>query len=427
MKRIDFPRIGESCFEEILPNGLTVRIIPKRGFAKKYAFLAVDFGSIDTDFTFEGRDYRVPDGIAHYLEHKMFDLPDANAMDLFAACGAYPNAFTSYDMTAYHFTCTENFEEALRILISMVLTPYFTEESVEKERGIIAQEIQMYRDSAQSSVGEDLFAAMFHHHPARIPISGTVESIGEITAQMLYDCYDAFYRPCNMILCVAGDVDERNVIEIAKELSGNDCRPLPIRHYGMAEPLLPLHQKVEKQMEISMPTFALGYGCSPSEKGLAGMVRELAGEIATELLVGESSPLYQRLYESGIIDGDFSAGYESIKDICLLSMGGDSESPELIRQAIEEEAGRICAEGIDEVQFQRLKRSAMGRRIRDLDSFDSTCFRLCAYRMSDFDYFRFPEIYNAITSHQVRSFLARIIRPERCSLSIINTLKEETL
>ena len=203
MREMTFPRIGERYFEEKLPNGLTVRIVPKKGFAKKYAFLAVDFGSIDTSFTFEGKQYRVPDGIAHYLEHKMFDLPEGNAMDLFAACGAYPNAFTSYDVTAYHFTCTENFEEGLRILLRMVLTPYFTEESVEKERGIIAQEIRMYEDSAHSNVSEALFAAMFRNHPVKVSIAGTVESIEDITAQMLYDCYDAFYRPCNMILCVS--------------------------------------------------------------------------------------------------------------------------------------------------------------------------------------------------------------------------------
>ena len=416
---MNFPAIGESYFEEKLPNGLTVRIVPKAGFAKKYAFLAVDFGSIDTAFTFEGKAYRVPDGIAHYLEHKMFDLPDANAMDLFAACGAYPNAFTSYDMTAYHFTCTENFEEGLRILLRMVLTPYFTEESVEKERGIIAQEIRMYEDSAQSNVSEALFASMFRHHPVRVSIAGTVESIQDITAQMLYDCYDAFYRPCNMILCVVGDVNERNVIEIAKELSGNDCRPLPIRDYGAAESLLPPVPHWEKRMEISMPTFALGFGCEACGSGMAVMERELAGDLASEILVGESSPLYQRLYEEGIIDGDFSAGYESVKDICLLSMNGDSEEPELIRDAILEEARRICREGIDESFFRRLLRSCLGRRTRDLDSFESICYRVCAYYFDGADYFRFPEIFDTVQPGDVLELIRRSILPERACLSVI--------
>ncbi len=419
MREMTFPRIGERYFEEKLPNGLTVRIVPKKGFAKKYAFLAVDFGSIDTAFTFEGRNYCVPDGIAHYLEHKMFDLPEGNAMDLFAACGAYPNAFTSYDMTAYHFTCTENFEEGLRVLLRMVLTPYFTEESVEKERGIIAQEIRMYEDSAQSNVSEALFAAMFRNHPVKVSIAGTVESIEDITAQMLYDCYDAFYRPCNMILCVVGDVNERNVIDIAKELSGDDRRPLPIRDYGEAETLLPVSALTEKRMEISMPTFALGFGCAPCESGMAVMERELVGDLASEILVGESSPLYQRLYEEGIIDGDFSAGYESVKDICLLSMSGDSEDPEGIRDAILQEAQRLCAEGIDEEFFRRLLRSCLGRRTRDLDSFESICYRVCAYHFDGVDYFRFPEIFETVRPEDVLQLIRESVLPERATLSII--------
>ena len=419
MREMTFPRIGERYFEEKLPNGLTVRIVPKTGFAKKYAFLAVDFGSIDTSFTFEGKHYRVPDGIAHYLEHKMFDLPEGNAMDLFAACGAYPNAFTSYDMTAYHFTCTENFEEGLRVLLRMVLTPYFTEESVEKERGIIAQEIRMYEDSAQSNVSEALFAAMFRNHPVKVSIAGTVESIEDITAQMLYDCYDAFYRPCNMILCVVGDVNERNVIDIAKELSGNDCRPLPIRDYGEPENLLPVAALTEKRMEISMPTFALGFGCAPCAGGMAVMERELVGDLASEILVGESSPLYQRLYEEGIIDGDFSAGYESVKDICLLSMSGDSEDPEGIRDAILQEAHRLCNEGIDEEFFRRLLRSCLGRRTRDLDSFESICYRVCAYHFDGVDYFRFPEVFETVRPEDVLQLLRESILPERAALSII--------
>ena len=419
MREMTFPRIGERYFEEKLPNGLTVRIVPKTGFAKKYAFLAVDFGSIDTSFTFEGKHYRVPDGIAHYLEHKMFDLPEGNAMDLFAACGAYPNAFTSYDMTAYHFTCTENFEEGLRVLLRMVLTPYFTVESVEKERGIIAQEIRMYEDSAQSNVSEALFAAMFRNHPVKVSIAGTVESIEDITAQMLYDCYDAFYRPCNMILCVVGDVNERNVIDIAKELSGNDCRPLPIRDYGEPENLLPVAALTEKRMEISMPTFALGFGCAPCAGGMAVMERELVGDLASEILVGESSPLYQRLYEEGIIDGDFSAGYESVKDICLLSMSGDSEDPEGIRDAILQEAHRLCNEGIDEEFFRRLLRSCLGRRTRDLDSFESICYRVCAYHFDGVDYFRFPEVFETVRPEDVLQLIRESILPERAALSII--------
>ena len=176
----EFPRLGERYWEQRLENGLLLRVVPKPGFARSYAFLGVDYGSVDTSFTRGGIPCRTPDGVAHYLEHKMFDLPEDNAMNLFAAHGGYPNAFTGYAMTAYYFDCTEQFAENLRILLRMVLTPWFPAESVEKERGIIAQEIRMYEDSADSRAYEDLFGAMFAHHPIRVPIAGTVESIGEI-------------------------------------------------------------------------------------------------------------------------------------------------------------------------------------------------------------------------------------------------------
>ena len=193
MIRKDFPALGEHYFEEKLPNGLTVRVIPRPGFAKKFAFLATDFGSIDMRFSFAGKDCAVPAGVAHYLEHKMFDLPEGNAMEQYAEYGGGNNAFTNYTMTAYYFDCTEEFEENLKILLRLVTEPYFTPESVEKERGIIAQEIRMYEDSAESRVVEDLFDGMFRSHPVRVPIAGTVESIAEITAQSLYDCHAAFY------------------------------------------------------------------------------------------------------------------------------------------------------------------------------------------------------------------------------------------
>ena len=297
MTYFDYPKIGEGYYEERLPDGLRVRVVKKPGFARKYAFLAVDFGAIDTKFTVDGKALRVPDGIAHYLEHKMFDLPDENAMNLFAAHGGSPNAFTSYAMTAYYFSCTEQFAENLRILMRMVYTPFFTDESVEKERGIIAQEIRMYEDSAESRVGEDLFGALFAGHPVRVPIAGSVESIGDITAEMLYACHRAFYCPSNMLLCVVGDVDADEVCALAREMAHGTQRVLPVRDYGAAETMLPVCAKTERRMEVSMPTFSVGFKCAPPKAGMETMRREIIGDLAAEILIGESSPLYQRLYE----------------------------------------------------------------------------------------------------------------------------------
>ncbi len=425
MKKVDFPRLGTHYYEEILPNGLLVRIVPKRGFAKKYAFLAVDFGAIDTAFTLDGVKYRVPDGIAHYLEHKMFDLPEDNAMNLFAAHGASPNAFTSYSMTAYHFSCTEQFEENLKILLRMVLTPYFTEENVEKERGIIAQEIRMYEDSAESRVYEDLFENVFAHHPIRVPIAGTVDSIGEITAQMLYDCHKAFYQPANMMLCVAGDVEEEAVCALVRELTPQEICAVPMRDYGSEEPMQCARARSEREMSVSMPTFSIGFKCEDPGRGEALMRTEIIGDIAAEILCGESSALYTRLYESNLIDAAFSAGFESVKDACLLSAGGDSRDPEAVYEAILQEAELIRNEGFDHRQFARLLKSALGRRTRDLDGFESICYRNCAYHFDGMDYLHFPEIYASVTPQDVREFIARVVRPERAAMSIVCPKEEE--
>ena len=425
MKLFAYPKLGEQFYEQKLPNGLCVRVLPKPGFARRYAFLGVNFGSIDTHFTLGGREYRVPDGIAHYLEHKMFDLPEGDATEQFAAHGGSPNAFTSYTMTAYYFDCTEEFEENLRILLRLVTVPYFTPESVEKERGIIAQEIRMYEDSAESRVYEDLFRGMFAVHPVRVPVAGTVESIAEITPQALYDCHAAFYRPGNMILCVAGDVDPEAVVRIARELTPEVSAPLPVRDYGAAEALscpMPIQQRV---MEVGMPTFAFGFKCAPPAQD-ALMRREVLGDLAAEILAGESSELYQRLYERGLIDAGFSVGYESVKDACLLSASGDSTDPEAVQRALLSEAAHIAKNGVDPTQFARLVKSALGRRTRDLDSFESICYLMGgSYYFDGVDYLRFPEVYASVTPEDVQRFLAETVQPERAALAVVRPKEGE--
>lgn len=419
MKQKAYPGLGEQVYEAVLPNGLLVRVVPKPGFAKAYAFLAADYGSIDTAFTLEGRQYTTPQGVAHYLEHKMFDMPEGNAMQMFSQYGGSPNAFTSYDITAYYVECTEHFYENLELLLRLVSTPYFTQESVEKERGIIAQEIRMYEDSADSRVSEALFEAAYGFHPIRNSIAGTVESIQEITAQTLYDCHRAFYAPSNLMLCVVGDVDPDRVLDAAERVLPAERGPAIVRDYGGQESMTPVKALTERQMEVSMPTFVLGFKTEPAEFGPDSMLQELTGDLAAEILVGESSPLYTRLYTQNLIDGGFSAGYEGLKGAGMLTAGGDSDAPQRVCEAILEEAGRIRREGVDPALFQRLKKSALGRRMRDLDSFESICYRMCAYHFEGVDYFDFPEIFRSVTEDQVAAFLSRTVQESRAALSVI--------
>ncbi len=425
MNKTRYPGLDETLFTARLANGLTVLVVPKPGFSKKMAYLVTDYGAVHRNFTLDGEQITVPAGVAHYLEHKMFDLPGRDVSAEFASLGASVNAFTSYDMTAYYFSCTEKFDDCLRLLLEFVGTPYFTQESVEKERGIIDQEIGMNEDDAGTQAFENLTRAMYARHPIREPILGTAASIREITPQLLHLCHRAFYNPSNMVLCVVGDVEAEAVAGTAEAVLGTRAYPAGEKILLPAETMPCPRGRADAAMEIAMPTFAMGFKCEPAGKGEEAIRQEIVGELAAEALFGESSELYLQMYGRGLIDSSFGGGFDTVDGCAMLNCGGDSDDPDAVRDAILAQAARIAETGLEEAVFARMKRSAMGRRIRDLDSFDSTCFRLCAYRLSGFDYFRFPEIYNSVGSRQICDFLGRVVRPERCSLSVVNTLKEE--
>ena len=419
MKKVDYPKLGEELYTGTLPNGLPIYVVRKPGFSKKYTYFAADYGSVDTSFRLNGRAVTTPAGVAHYLEHKMFDLPDLDVMQVYSGLGASPNAFTSYDMTAYYFRCTEHFDRCLELLLRFVSTPYFTQESVEKERGIIAQEILMCEDSPDSKVYEDLFEAMYRSHPVRVPIAGSVESIGEITPELLYDCHRAFYHPGNMVLGVVGDVDPERVEEIAYKTLPDTKPPEISRDYGPLEDLICPRRETVRKMDVAMPTFQLGFKCPDPGLGEKNFRLQILGDLAAEALMGESSPLYQRLYEKGLIDGSFGAGYESFPGAAVFSCGGDSEEPEAVRDAVLEEAERLGRGGIDRDLLRRLKKSELGRRIRDLDSFDSLCYRICAGHFTGVAYLDFPAAYAAVTQEEVEDFLRRTVRPEAMAMATV--------
>ena len=429
MNRQYYPDLDETVYRETLECGLQVAVIPRKGFTKKLAYLVTDFGSIHTEFRLEGQDHRVPAGIAHYLEHKLFDMPGGrDVSEEFAARGAMVNAFTSYDMTAYYFSCTEHFEDCLKLLVEFVFTPYFTEESVEKERGIIDQEIGMNLDTPDSVVFDELMKCLYENHPIRVPILGSRESIREITPETLYACHRAFYAPGNMLLCVVGDVEPEAVTAIARDFLGTapaaPGKKLPFR----PEPARALCPRAENRMEVAMPNFSMAVKFPFPGTGEAGIRQEMIADLAAEALFGESSELYLRLYGQGIIDSSFGGGFETVDGCAMLLCGGDSNAPEQVRDAVLAQAERLSREGLTQEEFLRLKRSALGRRIRALDSFDSTCFRLCAYHFSGFDYFRFPHIYRSLEERELRGFLALAGKPENCAISIIYpNIKEETL
>lgn len=283
----------------------------------------------------------------------------------------------------------------------------------------------MYEDSADSQVYEDLFAAMYRHHPVRVPIAGTVESIEAITPEILRSCYDAFYHPANMMLCVVGDVDPAQVVAAAERILPQERRPLPVRDYGPPEEPGCCTSSTCRQMDVAMPTFQMGFKCPWPGFGPAGARQELVGDLAAEALMGESSRLYLELYQAGLIDSSFAAGYEDMPGVALLSCGGDSRNPEAVRDAICAGARRLAAEGVEEELFHRLKRSALGRRVRALDSFDSTCFRLCQAHFSGTDFWTFPAEYDAVTKEEVEAFLRQTVREDLCAISVVLPRQQE--
>ena len=282
----------------------------------------------------------------------------------------------------------------------------------------------MNEDAADSVVFENLMRAMYGAHPIRVPILGTSDTIREITPQVLYDCHRAFYAPGNMLLCVVGDVEPETVVHIAQEQLGDKKQPVGEKHKDWDEPMTCPKAQVTAQMEVAMPMFNLAFKCEPLGRGDAAIREEMVADLAAEALFGESSELYLKLYEEGLIDSSFGGGFETIDGCAMLLCSGDSENAPAVREAILAQAEKLSREGLPESDFLRMKRSALGRRIRGLDSFDATCFRVCAYHFSDFDYFRFPEVYRQITADEIIAFLSRVVKRERCCLSIIEPVCE---
>ena len=418
MKQIFYDRVGEAIWSERLPNGLEIRVVSKPGYAKKYAFFATRYGGMDIRFRLNGNWLDTPAGIAHYLEHKMFDTKEGNALQELAKNGAELNAFTSSSMTAYYFDSTEKFEDNLKILLSFVSVPYFTEESVAKEQGIIGQEIRMIEDNPDWQIYTRMLKAMYSQSPARTSIAGTIESISHITAETLYDCHKAFYTPSNMILTVVGDVDPIHVVDLARRVLPKEGGEVIPRDYG-TEPETVAEKETSLAMEVSSPQFLAGFKCRGVAEGEDYLRAAVIGDLACDILLGDSSPLYQRLYDQGLINTSFGGSYEMMPGIAYLYAGGDSKDARKVQQEICKEAERLVREGIDEDFYQRTKRAAFGSNLRGLDSFENIAVSLTEGYFHGYDPFRFPQVFEAVSKEDVAEFLRENICEERAVLSEI--------
>ena len=415
----EYPRLGEKIYRHKLSNGLEVVVASKPDHVRSYAFFATRYGGMDLRFQLDGRWLDTPAGIAHYLEHKMFDTEEGNVLQEFAKNGAYDNAFTSNAITAYYVECTEHFYDNLRLLLRFVSVPYFTAESVEKEQGIIAQEIRMVEDDPDWRVYANLMECLYQESPVRFPVAGTVESIRQITPQTLYDCHRAFYTPSNMILVCVGSMDPDQVAAEAEAILPKEGGEAIERDYGAGEGRAPARREKRRVMEVSSPMFLAGCKCRAQETGEGRLRQSIVGDLACDVLFGESSPLYTRLYEEGVINGSLGGNFDMLPGVAYLYVGGDAKDPRRVFEEIGRQAKKLGEEGIDEAFYQQIRRASYGGMIRSLNSFENIAVSMAEGYFRGFDYYHFPEVFDTVSKADVEAFLRENVTGERAALSII--------
>lgn len=423
MQKKNYENIGECIYEDTLENGLRIRVIPKKGFSSFYAAFATDYGGAHQRFAIDGQMIDTPAGVAHFLEHKMFDLPNGdNALNLLSANGADPNAFTSSGITCYYFQCTHSFEENLRLLLHFVSTPYFTDETVQKEQGIIAQEIRMGEDNPGIAVYYNLLKLLYFHHPVRDRVAGTVESIAEITAETLYNCHRVFYAPSNMVLCVEGDVDPERIAAIAREELTPERSAVPSADFGEDEGLLPYGKECTVAMPVSAPQFLFGAKIEQHDGDI--LRQRLVGQLALRLLLGNSSPFYTRLYADGTLNRDFDYEADYTAGTATIIIGGESKEPEKVLSELNAEVAAVRETGLDDERFQRAKRASLGARLRGLEDFENVCLSVVDGVFDGYEALDAIAMLDSIERRECEDFIVANLSPERIAVSVITPKKE---
>lgn len=361
-------RLSESYYKIKHPSGLTVLVWEMPEFSSVYALFGTKYGSINTKFkTKNDKDFiEVPEGIAHFLEHKLFENEDCDVFELYAKTGASGNAYTSFDQTAYLFSCTENYKESLKILLDFVQSPYFTQETVDKEQGIIGQEIRMCEDTPWRQVFFNLLRCLYVKHPVKIEIAGTVESIAEIDADLLYSCYNTFYNLNNMALSIAGNIKLDEVLAICDEHLKIKENPELVTAFP-DEPDEVNEKLFTQKMEVGTPLFAIGYKSVPFD-GKDRIRKELEASILLNLICGSTSELYKSLYDEGLINSNFYTEVDSGDGFFASVFSGESKNPQKVFERIKEEILRIKSEGIDSDMFEIIKKAEYGKLISGLNS-----------------------------------------------------------
>lgn len=387
----EFEQLQETLYFDQLDNGLQVYVLPKRGFHKTYATFTTKYGSIENHFvSLKGDEVRVPDGIAHFLEHKMFEDETEDVFNQFSKNGAQANAFTSFDRTAYLFSSTDYVDKNIKTLLDFVQHPYFTDENVEKEKGIIEQEIRMYQDNPDWRAYFGYIGALYHHLPVKVDIAGTVESIYDITKDMLYTCYETFYHPSNMLLFVVGSVDPEEVFALVRDdqAAKSFAPPFELKRIFADEPHTVAHAHLDIDLSIGVPKCIMGY--KETQVGLQGkelLKQELSTSIMMDLIAGQSTSFYQDLTQEGLIDDSFGTDYNLEKEYGFSVMGGNTKNPEQLLKRIQEQIIEIEQKGLDKEEFERCRKKNIGSFLKALNSPEYIANQFTRYRFNKMDFF----------------------------------------
>ncbi|MBO5955810.1 MAG: insulinase family protein [Clostridia bacterium] len=419
--------LKESFLYGVHESGLRIYIIPKKDFCKYYAIYGTEYGSVDDVLKNSEGNTKLPDGIAHFLEHKLFEEADGkNAFDKFAVTGASSNAFTSFDMTAYLFSCTENFYENLDILLEFVNNPYFTDENVAKEQGIIGQEIKMYDDDPEWRLFFNMLQGMYHNNPVKTDIAGTVDSISHITPELLYKCCEQFYNPSNMLLVMVGDIDPQEAVKyVDKHVSAAKDRG-KIQRRVVNEPKEVAQKIVRQKLSVSKPQFLIGF--KEKEQGASGaelMLKQAKTQILMEVLFGKSSDYFKDLYGEGLIDGTFGKDTELEKSYGFSSLGGETQDPEAVYEKTIAYLEKVKAQPLDESAVAVAKRVLLGKNLRRFNSVERLGNDFIRCFMNGFNPLEYSNIVESITISELEERLNEHFDETACVMSVIEPLESE--
>lgn len=408
--------IKETCLKYVCSCGTEVFMLPMKGWSTAVAQFTARFGSQDNAFFADGKLIEIPDGTAHYLEHKLFESEEKDAFSLFAQTGASCNAGTSFDYTQYYFSCADNFRKNLEILLGFVSEPYFTEENVEKERGIIGQEITMYRDNPSWRVFTNLLEGIYVNNPVRLDIAGTVESIAKITPKTLTDCYNAYYNPSNMFLCAAGNIDPDEIVEIC-EKKLKTAKRFEVKTADYNEPYEVNKRLVRMSMPVAKPIFEIGFK-RPAVYGEQEISDYIYYNILLDMIFGSSSEFYEQMREDGILNDEWSVSVFNGRGHLFLAARGESGSPKLVLEKMQELFRYFKKNPPERELFERVKKATYGSLVKEFVNVRSVCTTLSEAALSKVSPF---SAVNAAASADYETLLKKLadVDEENACISII--------